>query len=213
MRGSVLPFLYADTAQRREASELGMWVFLASEVLFFGGMFTGYAVYRWAYPHAFGEASRHLDVVLGTINTMVLIGSSLTMALAVRGGQKGDRRAQVLFLLATILLGAAFLAIKFTEYAHKAHTGLYPGGGFRYEGFAPAQAEIFFGFYFVMTGFHALHMLVGIGILLVLVVKATRGRFVPESHDLLEVAGLYWHFIDIIWIFLFPLLYLIGLHR
>ncbi len=198
--------------QQREASSLGMWVFLVTEILFFGGLFTAYTVYRHNYARAFAEASRHLDITLGTFNTAVLILSSLTMALAVFSAATGRRKAIVLFLLATMVLGGTFLGVKVVEYSHKFHDHLVPGPAFLYPGPDARQAEIFFSLYFTMTGLHALHMIVGIGILTVLVANARKGRYGPEYHTPVEVSGLYWHFVDIVWIFLFPLLYLIGRH-
>jgi cytochrome c oxidase subunit 3 len=198
--------------QQREASSLGMWVFLVTEILFFGGLFLAYTVYRHEYAKAFAEASRHLDIALGTFNTVVLIVSSLTMALAVFSAAMGRRKALVLFLLATMALGGVFLGVKAVEYTHKFHDHLVPGPLFRYPGADARQAEIFFSLYFAMTGLHATHMVVGIGLLTVLVLQARKGRYGPEYHTPVEVCGLYWHFVDIVWIFLFPLLYLIGRH-
>jgi cytochrome c oxidase subunit 3 len=201
---------FDDADQQRDATTLGMWVFLVTEIMFFGGLFAGYAVYRIAYPEAFIEASRRLPVLLGAINTAVLICSSLTMALAVRGAQFGRRREVVGFLLATILLGSLFLGIKAVEYSHKFHEDLVPGRSFRFEGPQARQAQIFFSFYFAMTGMHALHMVIGLSLLGVLAYQAWRGRYSAEYHAPVELAGLYWHFVDIVWIYLFPLLYLIS---
>jgi cytochrome c oxidase subunit III len=198
--------------QQRDASTLGMWVFLVTEILFFGGLFLVYTVYRAEYPLAFAEASRHLDITLGTFNTAVLIISSLTMALAVYSASLGRRKAIIAFLLATMALGGVFLGVKAVEYAHKFHDHLVPGPGFRFPGAGAHQAEIFFSLYFAMTGLHAAHMIIGIGLLTVLVLQARKGRYGPEYYTPVEVCGLYWHFVDIVWIFLFPLLYLIGRH-
>ena len=203
---------FDDLAQQHEAASLGMWVFLVTEILFFGGLFAGYTVYRTSYPEAFREASHHLDVLLGSINTVVLITSSLTMALAVYSAQAGRRRALVVYLLLTLVLGAVFLGIKSTEYAHKYEQGLVPGTLFAYSGPHPGQVELFMLFYFVMTGLHALHLIVGLGMLGILAVLAWRGQFSADYYAPVETGGLYWHFIDIVWIFLLPLLYLIGLH-
>jgi cytochrome c oxidase subunit 3 len=189
-----------------------MWAFLATEVLFFGGLFISYAVYRASYPHAFAEASNHLDIVLGTVNTAILIGSSLTMVLAVYSARFGTPRAQVFFLLATLALGLVFLGIKGVEYEHKFHEHLVPGADFQFPGTDARAAQIFFSLYFAMTGMHALHMVIGAGMLIVLAVKAGRGRFSPAYYTPIEIGGLYWHFVDIVWIFLFPLLYLLGRH-
>jgi cytochrome c oxidase subunit 3 len=203
---------FDDVEQQYEAASLGMWTFLLTEIMFFGGLFTGYAVYRAAYPAAFAEGSHHLDIVLGGVNTAVLICSSLTMALAVHSAQLGERQSLTRFLLLTMLLGLVFLGIKGLEYAHKFVEHLVPGSGFLAEGSHAPQVQLFFGFYFSMTGMHALHMVIGIGILAVLTWQAWRGYFSPAYLTPVELTGLYWHFVDIIWIFLFPLLYLIGRH-
>jgi cytochrome c oxidase subunit 3 len=198
--------------QQREASSFGMWVFLVTEILFFGGLFLAYTVYRAQYARAFAEASRHLDIALGTFNTVVLIVSSLTMALAVWSAATGRRKAIVVFLLLTMILGGVFLGVKAVEYSHKFHDHLVPGPGFHFPGPNARPAEIFYSLYFTMTGLHAAHMIIGIGILTVLLLQARKGRYTPEYHTPVEVSGLYWHFVDIVWIFLFPLLYLIGRH-
>lgn len=203
---------FNDMEQQFEASSLGMWLFLITEVMFFGGMLASYAVYRTTYPEAFASTSVHMDLWAGTINTAVLIGSSLTMALAVHASQVGAVKTTVRFLAATIGLGSAFLIIKGFEYHHKWTERLVPGAGFRYEGPYAGPAEILFSFYFAMTGMHALHMVVGIGLLLYLLVMARRGKYSPRYYTPVEMTGLYWHFVDIVWIFLFPLLYLIGPH-
>jgi cytochrome c oxidase subunit 3 len=202
---------FTDMEQQREAGSLGMWAFLLTEIMFFGGLFVCYAVYHKLYPEAFAEASRQLNVVLGATNTGILICSSLTMVLAVQSAQQGKRKATMVFLALTMILGSAFLGIKAFEYAHKFREHLFPGATFSFEGAAHAQeAQIFFSLYFVMTGLHALHMIIGIGLLGVLLVKTSRGRFSEEYYAPVDLAGLYWHFVDIVWIFLFPLLYLIS---
>ncbi|HEY1233742.1 MAG TPA: cytochrome c oxidase subunit 3 family protein [Candidatus Binatia bacterium] len=203
---------FDDSVQQHEASWLGMWVFLGTEVMFFGGMFLGYTLYRNAYPQEFASASNHLDIWLGTINTAVLICSSFTMALAVRASQIGQNRLILIFLFLTIVLGIVFLGIKFTEYYQKFEEHLVPGWDFTFEGASASSAEIFFSFYFAMTGMHALHMIIGIGLLTTLIVKTARGRFSASYNTPVELIGLYWHFVDIVWIFLFPLLYLVGRH-
>ncbi len=193
--------------QQQESSTLGMWAFLVTEVMFFGGLFGAYTVYRFLYPEAFAAASHHLNYVIGAINTAVLIGSSMTMALAVRAAQLGNRRNQVVFLLLTIVLGSTFLAVKVVEYHDKFVHHLVPGPHFHFEG--PPEAQLFFGLYFAMTGMHAVHMIIGIGMLATLTVLASRGRFSADYYTPVELGGLYWHFVDIVWIYLFPLLYLI----
>jgi cytochrome c oxidase subunit 3 len=198
--------------QQFEASILGMWVFLVTEVMFFGGLFLAYIVYRTIYPEAWAAGSQQLNVILGGVNTAVLICSSLTMVLAVRSAQVGSRRGQIVNLLLTIGFGTTFLVIKYFEYATKFEHHLVPGPHFAPEPPLPYGAQIFFSLYFIMTGIHALHMVVGIGLMSVMLVMAWRGRFTPEYYNPLEVSGLYWHFVDIVWIFLFPLLYLLGFH-
>ncbi len=205
---------FDDAHQQFAAARLGMWIFLATEVLFFGGLFAGYAYYRTMYPAAFVEGSRHLDVVLGTINTGVLLLSSLTMVLAVRGTQVGDRRATVALLLMTMMLGVVFLGIKGHEYRLKFAEHHVPGRSFTLGEIHdptvdPAHVELFFSFYFGMTGLHALHMMVGIGVVAVVCYVTWKGVFSEHYYTPLEVSGLYWHFVDIVWVFLFPLLYLI----
>jgi len=203
---------FEDAEQQHEASTLGMWAFLITEVMFFGGLFAGFFVYVLGHTQAFAEGSRHLDLTLGTINTVVLLGSSLTMALAVRSAQEGRRQGQVLFLILTMTLGLAFLGIKGLEYAHKFEQHLVPGPLFRMDGPHAQFAQLFFSFYFAMTGVHALHMIVGVGLLAWLLVNALRGRYSAEYFTPIEVSGLYWHFVDVVWIFLFPTLYLVARH-
>jgi cytochrome c oxidase subunit III len=201
---------FDDIEQQHESASIGMWIFLSTEVMFFGGMFLGYAVYRSMYHTAYAEASRHLDVLLGGINTGVLLCSSLTMALAVHAAQLGGRRTVVIFILATIVLASVFLGIKTSEYYHKYEEHLIPGRHFEFSGPNANHAQMFFSFYFVMTGMHALHMVVGIGIMLVMIMLTMRGRFSTEYSSPIEMTGLYWHFVDIVWVFLFPLLYLVD---
>jgi cytochrome c oxidase subunit 3 len=199
--------------QQAEASTLGMWVFLVTEIMFFGGLFMAYLVYRWESPMGFQEASHHLNITWGTINTAVLIISSLTMAFAVRAAQtNAPRKALVGWLGATMFLGAAFLGIKYIEYSDKFTHHLVPGPHFQWPGLYPKPAEQFYSLYFAMTGLHALHMVIGLGIMTVITIMAWKKTFDSEYYTPVEVAGLYWHFVDIVWIFLFPLLYLIGRH-
>jgi cytochrome c oxidase subunit 3 len=204
---------FDDLDQQRQAASLGMWVFLATEVLFFGGMFATYLIYRIWYPDTFGEASRQLDVVLGSVNTAVLITSSLTMAMAVHAAATDRRRALMGFIVLTMILGTVFLGIKGYEYYQKYVEHLIPGSAFRFEHGDPLHAQIFFSLYFMMTGLHALHMVIGLGILTVMLGMAWAGKFSRQWHTPMEVSGLYWHFVDIIWIFLFPLLYLVDRHH
>jgi len=206
---------FENLSEQKETATLGMWVFIAQEIMFFGGLFASYAVYRWKYQEAFAIASHHLNVPLGAFNTGVLICSSLTMALAVHAAALGKRRQIVAFLLLTVMLGGVFLGVKAVEYKDKFDHHLVPGESFdaevlHLEGDRARQAQIYYSLYFAMTGLHALHMIIGIPILLTLATMAGRGRFDAQYHAPVEIAGLYWHFVDIVWIFLFPLLYLIG---
>jgi cytochrome c oxidase subunit 3 len=202
---------FATPEQQMDASTLGMWTFLITEVLFFGGMFAAYAVYRGMYPAAFASTSRYMDVVLGGTNTAVLICSSLTMALSVRAAQLSKRRDLILFLILTMIFGTIFLWIKWIEWHSKWVEHLVPGFNFQYD--QPQfvhNAQILFFLYFAMTGMHALHMIIGVGLLTFLLVQALRHVFHAHYFAPVEMIGLYWHFVDIVWIFLFPLLYLIG---
>jgi len=221
---SALAHHFDNLEQQREAGALGMWVFIAQEVMFFGGLFLAYLIYRMKYPTAFMAASNHLDWKIGTFNTAVLITSSLTMALAVWATQVGrSRKVQVGFMAATVLLGLVFLGVKAYEYNDKYVHGLIPVAGlFNPEpklvqewteaGVTVQNVQMFYWLYFAMTGLHALHMIIGVGIIAPIMWFAWRGRYSPEYHAPVENFGLYWHFVDIIWIFLFPLLYLLGVH-
>ncbi len=229
---------FDSMAQQREASNLGMWVFLLTEIMMFGGLFTAYLIYRLKYYEAFVAGSTSISVSWGFANTLVLIGSSLTMAMAVWSAQQGKRRLQVLFIAMTMLLGSVFLGVKAKEYYDKYEECHIPGSSFNAEG-GPGcesgdiakelverehipleaarqtahQTQIFFSFYFAMTGLHALHMFLGMGLMTWLLLRARRGDFGPEYYSPMEYGGLYWHFVDIVWIYLFPLLYLISRHR
>jgi len=224
---------FENMEQQREAGTIGMWVFLVTEIMFFGGMFLAYTLYRSFYPAAFSSGSNHLDITLGTVNTAVLIFSSFTMAMAVYFTQVGKQRPQVICLILTLILGVTFLGIKAVEYKSKWDDHLIPGRLFAGNPFNPVvaqhgdedphklhllegatvrQVEMFYWIYFAMTGMHALHMIIGAGLLTFLLIFSLKGRFDPEYHSPVEVIGLYWHFVDIVWIFLFPLLYLLGRH-
>jgi cytochrome c oxidase subunit III len=225
---------FENMEQQREAGTLGMWIFLVTEIMFFAGMFLAYALYRWQYPAAFASASNHLDIYLGAFNTAVLILSSFTMAMAVYFTQVGKPRPQVWCLVLTLILGLTFLGVKAVEYRDKYNDSLIPGRLIPGRPFNPTvqeegkpldphalhllpgatveKVEMFYWIYFVMTGMHALHMIIGAGLLSYLIIFSLRRRFDPEYHSPVEVIGLYWHFVDIVWIFLFPLLYLLGRH-
>lgn len=201
--------------QQREAQAVGMWMFLATEVLLFGALFVSYTAYRTFYPEAFEAGSSHLIALIGGGNTVVLLTSSLTMAMAVYAAQTGKRRMLVLCLLLTIALGLVFLGVKAVEYWIDYREALVPGLAFdeqRWieEGVNPHHVALFFSFYYIMTGVHAVHMIGGISVMGVMTFLAYRGRFPKENYMPVEMAGLYWHFVDIVWIFLLPMLYLIG---
>lgn len=203
---------FDDLEQQRETAELGMWVFLVTEFMFFGGLFLAYLTYRGWYPQEFAAGSQTMDVMLGTINTAVLLTSSLTMALAVHAAQHAQRTRLILLLLATVVLGVAFLGIKAYEYHHKYEDHLIPflGLPFKYSGPEAAGMQTFFNLYFLMTGMHAFHMLIGIGVLLALVVLAWRGGLLAERSVTVYNFGLYWHFVDLVWVYLFPFFYLLS---
>jgi cytochrome c oxidase subunit 3 len=205
---------FYSMAQQLEASVFGMWVFLVTEIMFFGGMFMIYILGR-VIPEtapAWILGSNHLNVSLGALNTGVLICSSLTMALAVRCAQISSRKGQIVNLILTIILGSVFLIVKYFEYAEKFEHHLVPGPHFDMSLPLANYQQLFFSIYFMMTGIHAAHMVVGIVLMLVVLVMAWRGKFSASYYTPVEVSGLYWHFVDIVWIFLFPLLYLLGAH-
>jgi cytochrome c oxidase subunit 3 len=198
----------ADT--QFDAGRMGIWLFLVTEILFFGGLFCAFAVFRSWYYADFVEAHHHLDKVMGATNTVVLICSSFTMALGVRSAQEGKKERTTLMLALTILFACVFLVIKYFEYSHKFHEGLLPGSYFHAEGFKTAHAGIFFAVYFMMTGVHGLHILIGIGLITWVLLRNQRGEFGGRYYAPVEGVGLYWHLVDLVWIYLFPLLYLIG---
>jgi cytochrome c oxidase subunit 3 len=213
---------FPDLASQKDASTLGMWAFLAQEVLFFGAFFMVYTLHRNLYYGVFEACSHHLDWKLGAANTAVLIGSSLTMALAVHAASVGKKRALVLWLLATVLLGSVFLGVKVVEYHEKWEDQLVPGlrwgapehvaHELKLSGADLDHAQLYFSLYFGLTGLHALHMIVGIPVILWIALRARRGEFDAAYSTPVLLVGLYWHFVDIVWIFLFPLLYLVGHH-
>ncbi len=217
------PFLahhFEDMEQQREASTLAMWIFLATEILFFGGLFLGYTVYRTTWYAAWAFGSNELSYWSGTIMTAVLLCSSLTMAMALYSAQMGKRQVTAMFLAATILLGLLFLGMKGYEYYDHYERHEVPGATFYIDPAAAEhahttqnQVQLFFSFYFAMTGLHALHMVIGVGLVLYVIRGALKGLYSREYHTPVEVVGLYWHFVDIVWIFLYPLLYLIDRHR
>ncbi len=201
---------FDDAGQQRHAATLGMWLFLATEVLFFGALFLGYTAFRISHPHAFHEAARHTLVLFGSVNTAVLIASSFTMVLAVRAAELHQRSALMWLLSATAGLGLVFLVIKGFEYRQEIVEGLWPGEGFRLVGADESHARMFFYLYFLMTGVHAVHVLIGIITICVFAARVRISRAVAPLVTAIDLLGLYWHFVDIVWVFLFPLLYLVG---
>ena len=208
---------FADMEQQRETSTFGMWMFLLTEIMFFGGLFCAYLVYRASYYQAFVEGSGKMNIWLGATNTAVLICSSLTMALAVRCAQLGNRKLMAWLLLFTMVFGFMFLGIKGIEYHEHWENHEFPGPHFHFQNADKSQApidpvhtEIYFSLYWAMTGLHALHMVIGIGLVLWIMIAGMRGAFGPMYYSPVENVGLYWHFVDLVWIYLFPLLYLIS---
>jgi cytochrome c oxidase subunit III len=201
---------FDSMATQNHASRLGMWLFLGTEVLLFAGLFLGYAVYRHFYHDTFKAASHHLNLTMGTINTVVLISSSFTVAMAYYSVKRGRNKAAAGFLIFTILCALAFLLIKSFEYAHKFEEGALPGKWFHFhEMEGMPGASLFFSIYFLATGLHAFHVIVGASILVWVLRRVMRGDFNPNYYIPVELGGLYWHLVDLVWIFLFPLLYLI----
>lgn len=203
----ILAEQFDDLEQQEETATVGMWTFLATEVLFFGGLFTTYVVYRTTYPHAFAEGSHHSNLLLGTVNTAILLTSSLTMALCVHAAQTGHRKRLMLFLSVTLVFGLAFLAVKGLEYSEHISDGLLPGAHFRSG--LPHGTQLFFVLYFLTTGLHALHLIIGCGVMAVMLWLARNSRFSPRYYNPVAVTGLYWHFVDVVWVFLYPMFYLI----
>jgi cytochrome c oxidase subunit III len=206
---------FADMDQQRETSTFGMWLFLVTEIMFFGGLFCAYLVYRATYYQAFVEGSQTMNIWLGATNTAVLICSSLSMAMAVRCAQTDKRKMMVILLLITIVFGAAFLGIKGVEYHEHWVNHQFPGPSFQFpeaeaNGVNPQNVQIYFSLYWAMTGLHALHMIIGIGLVTWIVIVGARGGYSPDYYSPVENVGLYWHFVDLVWIYLFPLLYLIS---
>ncbi len=207
---SYLQHHFADSQQQEETAKLGMWIFLLTEVLLFGGLFAFYAIYRAWHPEMFVEAHKVLDIPMGALNTFVLITSSLTMALSIRAMQVNNKKQTIWLLVATLLLAATFLVIKYFEYSHKFHLGQLPGKYYTYEGITAANPHIFFSIYFTMTGLHGLHVVIGMAVITWVLIRTIKNNFSSEYYTPIEMTGLYWHLVDLIWIFLFPLLYLIG---
>lgn len=207
---SPLQHHFADMEQQRESAKLGMWLFLLTEVLLFGGLFCAYSIYRAWHPEMFSNAHELLNVWLGGTNTVVLITSSVTMALAIRSLQLNQKKQAIWFIWSTILLAGVFMVIKYFEYSHKFHLGQLPGKYYTYQGLEGTNPHVFFSVYFMMTGLHGFHVLCGIVVMLWLLKRIRANEFNSEYYTPVEMTGLYWHLVDLIWIFLFPLFYLIG---
>jgi cytochrome c oxidase subunit III len=201
---------FSDLEQQRESSTAGMWVFIGSEIMFFGVLILAFVVYRFNYVSAFNEGGGELNVFLGGINTAILFTSGLTMSLAAAVNKMGAKPWALAFLLATLALGIVFLGIKGFEYHEDWSKHLFPGPDFSWTGANSPQVQLFFLLYFIMTGFHALHLAVGIGLVLVIAWLTWKDWINSEHFTPLDVAGIYWHFVDLVWIFLFVLLYLVG---
>lgn len=200
-----------DSAEHEfQASKQGMWLFMVTEVLMIGAIFVGYFLMRARYPEAFHEAHKLLNVKLGALNTAVLIFSSYTMVRGVSAAQRGNIKQCLRFLGTTVGMGAVFCVVKYFEYSHKIHEGTLPGGFYTFDGLTIPQAPMFFSFYFVMTGIHAFHVVVGMSLITWVMLRVRRGEITPEFFTPIELVGFYWHFVDLVWIYLFPLLYLLG---
>ena len=200
---------FASLEVQHHAARLGMWLFLATEILLFAGLFVIYANYRFFFPEAFAQASRHLDLLMGTINTLVLITSSFTAAMAVHYAKEGKNKQVVVMFVLTILMACGFLVIKYFEYSHKIHEGQLPGPYYHYEGITLPGAPMYFTIYFLSTGLHAFHVIVGMIVLAWVTAKAMRNEFSYHNYTAVELGSMYWHLVDLVWIFLFPMLYLI----
>lgn len=202
---------FVDAEQQFETSKLGMWLFLATEILMFGGLFVGYGLMQGLYPEAWVAGHHHLDRVMGAVNTVFLLCSSFTMVMAVHYASTDQKSKTVFNLGATLAFAFGFLVVKYFEYSHKFHDGLLPGRLFNHAGVGgPPQQAMFFGFYFVMTGIHGFHVLVGILLITWILIRAKRGEFSSAYYTPVDLVGLYWHLVDLIWIYLFPLLYLVS---
>jgi cytochrome c oxidase subunit 3 len=207
---SLLHHQFDTIEQQNHASMVGMWAFLVNEVMFFGGLFAAYCVYRYMYHDVYVEGSHQMNVLLGTINTGVLLTSSFTMVLAVHFAKAGQSKKVGWALLVTFILGLAFCGIKSVEYYEKYHHGLMLGSLFHYAGPRAREMQLFMCLYFFMTGLHALHVIIGMGLMVWLYILAVKGKFTNGRYMAVEITGLYWHFVDLVWVFLFPLFYLVG---
>ena len=203
---------FKDANQEYETGKQGIWLFMVTEILMFGAILVGYAIFHNLYPEMFAEGAKSLDWKMGFINTLVLIFSSFTMAISISYVQKNESKKAAIALATTILCGAIFMVIKYFEYTHKFHAGLYPGRLLDtvQVGAEHANLGMYFGFYYCMTGLHGLHVLIGMGLITWLLIRTIRGDFHSQYWIPVEGVGIFWHIVDLIWIFLFPLLYLVG---
>ncbi|HVZ60151.1 MAG TPA: cytochrome c oxidase subunit 3 family protein [Terriglobales bacterium] len=204
---------FADLEQQKQSSTLGMWLFLVTEIMSFGALIAAYLIYRMAYPDAWQTGGAHMDFWLGTVNTVVLLCSSFTMVVAVWAAQTGNRRLLVMFLIITMILGIGFEGFKGLEYFRHFEEGSLPGPYWHLDVANPFRVQMFFLIYFIMTGVHAIHLAIGIILLGVLAWFSHKGKYSANYYTPIENAGLYWHFVDIVWVFLYPLLYLIAHHH
>ncbi len=209
MHASPLAHHFESLEKQTHAARLGMWLFLATEILLFTALFAAYALYRFLFPEAFAEASRGLETWIGFVNTIILVTSSFTVATGLHFATKGDGRKTGLYFFVSVLFAVAFLALKAVEYSHHVHEGQLPGPYYTYEGLTLPGAPMYFTLYFLITGLHAIHVIVGMTVLVVIGWLAWRGRYTPAYHVPVELGALYWHLVDLIWIFVFPLIYLI----
>jgi cytochrome c oxidase subunit III len=201
---------FREMGQQFEASKIGMWLFLVTEVLLFGGLFVGYGIMHARHPEAFMAAHHHLDKVMGALNTIVLLISSFTMVMAVWAAQTSRRKLCILFLVITLLCAGVFLVVKYFEYSHKFHDGLLPGKYYTHQGDTVPGQFMFFSFYFMMTGLHGIHVVLGMVAIAWILFRAIRGDFSAQYYSPVDITGLYWHLVDLIWIYVFPLMYLIS---
>lgn len=203
---------YRDAEHQYQSNKEGIWLFMVTEILMFGGLFVGYFLFHYMYPEMFAEGAKYLDWKLGFVNTLVLIFSSLTMALGIYYNQVGQPSKATWALAATLVCGAIFMVIKYFEYQHKFHLGIFPGSMLNVDMVKPEHANLglYFGFYFCMSGLHGLHVLIGMGLITWVMIKNMRREFSPKYYTPIEGVGIFWHIVDLIWIFLFPLLYLVG---
>lgn len=206
----IIPHHFSSANHEFEASKFGLWLFLVTEVLLFGGLFCAYAIFRGLHYETYIKAHEYLDWKMGGLNTIVLLTSSLTMALGVGFAQRNERSKSLQMLVITFLCGAAFMVVKYFEYTHKFHEGIFWAGKYTFEGIEGGHPGLFFSIYFMATGLHGVHVLVGMGLIAWVMKRTARGDFTDKYYTPVELTGLYWHLVDLIWIFLFPLFYLIG---